>query len=271
MILTTIAALLLVLFWVSAVGFGGVTVWRGLRGRLVDRLPRCRRCGYLLIGLPIRPTTCAECGAGLLGSRKVRVGRRVRRRWLVAGGVAILLVALGPIALTLLPSRATVAKPALTPAAARQTITLIPSPRTVAIQSEWRSHQNLQRPIPKRETPARGSRRPAGFAWAKVFGVGRLEAPEIEPLVPELVRGRPALPKLLTPAFPSLLKGPDLGGWSLAPAPKRPHRFGAGLPLEPIFTPAGGSRRLLFWKPSRGAIATPPFLWPVKHPLIRPH
>jgi len=271
MILTTIAALLLGSFWVSVVALGGVVVWRGLCGRLVDRLPRCRRCGYLLIGFAVRPSTCAECGAGLLGSRKVRVGRRVRRRWLVAGGVAILLVALGPIALTLLPSRATVAKPALTPAAARQTITLVPSPRAVAIQSEWRSHQNLQRPIPKRETPARGSRRPAGFAWAKVFGVGRLEAPEIEPLVPELVRGRPALPKLLTPAFPSLLKGPDLGGWSLAPAPKRPHRFGAGLPLEPIFTPAGGSRRLLFWKPSRGAIATPRFLWPVKDPLIRPH
>ncbi len=270
MILATLAALIVVFVWVSVVGFGGVTVWRGLRGRLVDRLPRCRRCGYLLIGLPIRPSICAECGAGLLGSHKVRVGRRVRRRWLVVGGVAILLVALGPIALALLPSRVAVAKPALATAAARQTITLVPSPRAVASQSGWRSHQNLHRMIPKRETPAHGSRRPAGFAGAKVFGVGRFKTPAIKPLVPELVRGRPALPTLLTPAFPSLLKDPNLRRWSLAAAPKRPHTFGAALPLEPIFTPAGGSLRLSLWKPSPRAISTPPFLWPVTDPLVRP-
>ena len=262
MILTTIAALLLGSFWVSVVALGGVVVWRGLCGRLVDRLPRCRRCGYLLIGFAVRPSTCAECGAGLLGSRKVRVGRRARRRWLVVGGMAILLAAIGPIVLGLLPSSATVAKPApVGAAAARRTITLVAPPKPVMSHSGWWKEQDLERPIPKRERPARGSRRLESFAPVKAFGVGRLVRPEIEPLVPERVRGRAALPRLLTPPLGSLIPARASAGWSATPAPQRPGTFGSRLPLQPIFNPAGGPLKLSLRKPSLGAISTPPLTW----------
>jgi hypothetical protein len=76
--------------WVGLMAWGAVLAWRGLRGELVDRKPRCGRCGYVLISDPQRPVRCSECGAGLLGPGAVRLGTRRRRMSLVGGGLVIL-------------------------------------------------------------------------------------------------------------------------------------------------------------------------------------
>jgi hypothetical protein len=72
---------------------GVALVWLGVRGRRVDDHPICRRCGFDLFGRPDGSDRCAECGADLAHPRALRDGRRERRRGLLGGGVALLLVA----------------------------------------------------------------------------------------------------------------------------------------------------------------------------------
>jgi len=63
----------------------------GVRGRVVDDHPICRKCRFDLVGLAT-PSNCPECGAGLDRPRAIRSGARRRRPGLVITGVAILLL-----------------------------------------------------------------------------------------------------------------------------------------------------------------------------------
>ena len=69
----------------------------GWRGRRVDDHPVCRRCGFDLFGRPAESTACPECGANLARRRAVRIGRRQRRRGLLACGAVLLLVSFVPL------------------------------------------------------------------------------------------------------------------------------------------------------------------------------
>jgi hypothetical protein len=64
----------------------------GLRGRLLDDHPCCRRCGYDLLGRD-DATRCPECGADLGRRRARRRGRRRRRRVAIAAGSMLALLA----------------------------------------------------------------------------------------------------------------------------------------------------------------------------------
>ena len=55
---------------------GAMIFISGMRGRLADHHPRCRTCGFDLIGHFARPGRCPECGAMLLLPGAVRLGRR---------------------------------------------------------------------------------------------------------------------------------------------------------------------------------------------------
>jgi hypothetical protein len=121
MVLVLLIGLLAATAWTAAFGFGALLVWRGLRGRLVDHDPRCRRCGYNLIASPQRPARCPECGATIYGLGTIRLGARRRRDSLVIIGAAIMIMCIGPIGLALIPSAVATA-PAPRPAA-------IPAPR----------------------------------------------------------------------------------------------------------------------------------------------
>jgi hypothetical protein len=79
--------------WIVGLIFLGVVlaigVWllvTGLRGRIVNDHPVCRKCGFDLVGVYPRGLRCPECG-GELDEGKVRIGQRVRRRARIAGGV----------------------------------------------------------------------------------------------------------------------------------------------------------------------------------------
>ena len=86
MILAILALFVLALVWVVWFGAGVFLAWRGVRGRLVDRDPRCGRCGYILLGFVSRPSHCPECGSRLLRPGAVRLERREPRRSLVMTG-----------------------------------------------------------------------------------------------------------------------------------------------------------------------------------------
>ncbi len=66
-----------------------VLLTAGLRGRRTDDHPLCRRCGFDLTGRAARTTVCGECGADLSPARAIRIGHRVRRRGLIAGGAGL--------------------------------------------------------------------------------------------------------------------------------------------------------------------------------------
>jgi len=93
--------------WIAGLIVLGVVlaagVWltvTGLRGRVVDDHPVCRKCGFDLVGVYPGSDRCPECGSKL-GEQAVRIGQRVRRRVRLAGGalgvVAALLVGVGMI------------------------------------------------------------------------------------------------------------------------------------------------------------------------------
>ena len=67
----------------------------GLRGRRVDDHPLCRRCRFDLTGRPTSSDRCPECGSDLGTPRAMVVGHRRRRRGLLAGGVALLVLTVG--------------------------------------------------------------------------------------------------------------------------------------------------------------------------------
>lgn len=61
-----------------------------VRGRLGDRVPRCRHCRYDLSTTP-SDGVCPECGRSLRRRRSFRLGVR-RPRWLLIGAGALLMV-----------------------------------------------------------------------------------------------------------------------------------------------------------------------------------
>lgn len=58
----------------------------GLRGRRAGDHLHCRKCEYDLYGLPAQTAACPECGADIRDARARHVGRRCRRRGLIALG-----------------------------------------------------------------------------------------------------------------------------------------------------------------------------------------
>lgn len=69
-----VATLAIISLCAALAGLGLVLV--GLRGRSLDRLPRCRACGYDLSGID---DACPECGRWLGGRRAITRGARARR------------------------------------------------------------------------------------------------------------------------------------------------------------------------------------------------
>ena len=86
-------AMLLILLPAVAALAGVALAAVGLRGRLADDHPHCRRCGFDLFGREGAGGKCPECGADLSRPRAVRQGLRQRRGGLVAAGVLLLLPA----------------------------------------------------------------------------------------------------------------------------------------------------------------------------------
>ncbi len=106
-------------FGALAVVFGVVLILWGLRGRKLNDVPLCRRCGFDLSGLPgagigvaagigsVLPegSRCGECGLivteprrvllGIWTRRGVVFGRRKRRRVPIVAGAVVLLLATG--------------------------------------------------------------------------------------------------------------------------------------------------------------------------------
>ncbi|HEY7115310.1 MAG TPA: zinc ribbon domain-containing protein [Tepidisphaeraceae bacterium] len=82
------------ILWIAALPLlafvaGAVLLRFGMRGRVLDDHPVCRRCGYDLHGLSDDQAVCPECGGDLRASGAVRSGQRRRRPGLVACGVLL--------------------------------------------------------------------------------------------------------------------------------------------------------------------------------------
>jgi hypothetical protein len=105
MIFVLLIGLLAATAWTAVFSFGVLLLWRGLRGRLTDHDPRCRKCGYNLVASPQRPGLCPECGAQIYGLGTIRLGARRRRESLVIIGAAIMILCLAPIGLSFLPEQ----------------------------------------------------------------------------------------------------------------------------------------------------------------------
>src|SRR5688572_4396475 len=88
---------LAILALITLLASGAMLAW-AMRGRRVDDHPMCRRCGFDLYGRPSDAQRCSECGADLGRRRAVRVGRRERRRGVVAVTAPGLLLSLGWLA-----------------------------------------------------------------------------------------------------------------------------------------------------------------------------
>ncbi len=69
-------------------------IW-SFRGRRVCDHPYCRRCGFDLFGRPATSPRCSECGAELDRPKAIRAGRRERRRWPLAVGLAVFVLMAG--------------------------------------------------------------------------------------------------------------------------------------------------------------------------------
>lgn len=92
------------MLWIGLglLALGAPALWLGLRGRRIDREPRCpaRRCRYALgaviesrsaSGGEAFPLTCPECGRGISGANRLRIGTRVKRPRLITLGALLLL------------------------------------------------------------------------------------------------------------------------------------------------------------------------------------
>lgn len=75
---------------------GALALAFGLIGRRVDRVPRCRFCGFDMSGAAVGDT-CPECGPERFHRRGIRHGQR-RTRWAVSGLGVIMLLPLLPLA-----------------------------------------------------------------------------------------------------------------------------------------------------------------------------
>lgn len=94
-------------------------LWIGLRGRLIDTHPRCRRCGYDLTGHACRPELCAECGSRLLVVGAVKLGhRKPRPAFLGGGGLMLVIAGVGLAAMATQADPSPAAKPAVLAVAA---------------------------------------------------------------------------------------------------------------------------------------------------------
>ena len=69
--------------WILGAGVMGFVwlVYKGVRGRMIDDLPYCRKCKYCLHGLE-ESAACVECGADLSLGKSVFMGLRKRRKGL---------------------------------------------------------------------------------------------------------------------------------------------------------------------------------------------
>lgn len=106
----------------AAIGLGVVLYALGRRGRKINDHPQCTWCRADLVG-QAKLETCEACGAGLTRAGAVRQGVRVRRRGMILGGVgfgavgvvagvlALVLLAAPDVILRRLPARALVAMP----------------------------------------------------------------------------------------------------------------------------------------------------------------
>jgi hypothetical protein len=88
---------------IAALFLGALALSLGVRGRRIDREPRCpaRRCKYALGGVISAkraqsedpyPLTCPECGRTIAHERSLRIGTRRTIKPVVALGIALLLV-----------------------------------------------------------------------------------------------------------------------------------------------------------------------------------
>jgi hypothetical protein len=94
---------------IAALFLGALALSLGVRGRRIDREPRCpaRRCKYALGGVISAkraqsedpyPLTCPECGRSITQEREFRLGTRRRLTPLVVVGLALLLPSSGYLA-----------------------------------------------------------------------------------------------------------------------------------------------------------------------------
>src|SRR4051812_48582263 len=79
----------------AALVTSGLAVTFGLWGRRGYNHPVCRRCGFDLSGKPGDASRCSECGADLGRPRAVRIGRREKRRGVLAVALPVLLLCFG--------------------------------------------------------------------------------------------------------------------------------------------------------------------------------
>ncbi|MFT5423611.1 MAG: hypothetical protein ACI89L_001392 [Phycisphaerales bacterium] len=87
--------MLWLLITITTLGF--ILLALGLRGRIVGDAPHCRACKFDLTGLDLSPAeaVCPECASRLAEPKAVRIGLRVRPRWLLITGLMIALLPAG--------------------------------------------------------------------------------------------------------------------------------------------------------------------------------
>ncbi|MDP9174624.1 MAG: hypothetical protein M3O30_12275 [Planctomycetota bacterium] len=79
------------LLYLAAIVIAPRLIRAGWRGQAIDDHPVCKKCGFDLSGKPPESVRCSECGE-VLTPDAVEVGNRVKRRPLIIGGIAFLLI-----------------------------------------------------------------------------------------------------------------------------------------------------------------------------------
>ncbi len=159
--LEIVALFMLAVVWGTVPAAGLALLAVGLRGRVIDRRPRCRSCEYLLVGFQSRPARCPECGAALSSPGRVVLGRRapfparslLGAAMILAGACPLLVVALRPAAVNTLaavagsapppavvPRPAAAARPARRDPALAMTSRLALEPATIVAPSPFNVH-----------------------------------------------------------------------------------------------------------------------------------
>lgn len=67
----------------------------GLRGRVLDGHPVCRKCRFDLVGSVPGMAKCPECGERLDASKAIAIGNRSRRPLIAGIGAAVILLSIG--------------------------------------------------------------------------------------------------------------------------------------------------------------------------------